>query len=66
VIKAAFTKDLVKNGPRIDPDAGAITAAQEQELYRYYGLDDRQFSGESTLSRTAAARARQIARCEMG
>jgi hypothetical protein len=41
VIKSAFTKDLVKNGPRIDSDRGATTAAEEQELYRYYGLDGR-------------------------
>lgn len=39
VIKVAFAKDTVKNGPRIDSDRGAITETQEQELYRYYGLD---------------------------
>jgi hypothetical protein len=33
---------------RGDSDRGAITAVEEQELYRYYGLDDRQFSGKST------------------
>jgi hypothetical protein len=39
VIKVAFAKDMVKNGPRIDSDRGAITETQEQELYSYYGLD---------------------------
>lgn len=39
VIRVAFAKDAVKSGPRIDSDRGAITEAQEQELYSYYGLD---------------------------
>ncbi|WP_287928425.1 hypothetical protein [Arthrobacter sp.] len=39
VITAAFTKDFVKDGPRIDSDRGTITDAQEQELYRYFGLN---------------------------
>ncbi|MBT2546755.1 hypothetical protein [Arthrobacter sp. ISL-65] len=39
VIRIAFAKDTVKNGPRIDSDRGAITETQEQELYSYYGLD---------------------------
>jgi hypothetical protein len=39
VIRVAFAKDTVKNGPRIDSDRGAITETQEQELYSYYGLD---------------------------
>ncbi|GAA1789915.1 hypothetical protein GCM10009712_41590 [Pseudarthrobacter sulfonivorans] len=38
VIRVAFAKDTVKNGPRIDSDRGAITETQEQELYSYYGL----------------------------
>ena len=33
VIRVAFAKDTVKNGPRIDSDRGAITETQEQELY---------------------------------
>lgn len=37
VIRVAFAKDTVKNGPRIDIDRGAIT--ETQELYSYYGLD---------------------------
>ncbi|MEV8149498.1 PRC-barrel domain-containing protein [Arthrobacter sp. NPDC080073] len=38
VIRVAFAKDKVKNGPRIDSDRGVITETQEQELYNYYGL----------------------------
>ncbi|MGY3380011.1 hypothetical protein ACVWYS_001968 [Arthrobacter sp. TE12231] len=38
VIRVAFAKDTIKNGPRIDSDRGIITETQEQELYRYYGL----------------------------
>jgi hypothetical protein len=38
VIRVAFAKDTIKNGPRIDSNRGVITATQEQELYRYYGL----------------------------
>lgn len=38
VIKVAFAKDKVKNGPRIESDRGVITETQEQELYSYYGI----------------------------
>ena len=38
VIRVAFAKDKVKNGPRIESDRGVITETQEQELYSYYGL----------------------------
>jgi hypothetical protein len=44
VIRVAFPKDTVKNGPRIESDRGAITETQEQELYSYYGL----YQGESS------------------
>jgi hypothetical protein len=51
VIRVAFAKDTVKNGPRIDSDRGAITETQEQELYSYYGLDARASNeGSSTGS----------------
>ena len=39
VITAAFTKEAITNGPRIDSDRGTITDTQEQELYRFFGLD---------------------------
>ena len=36
-IVVPFGKDQVKNAPKIDPD-GELTPAEEDELYRYYGL----------------------------
>jgi len=36
-IIVAFSKDQVKDAPRIDPD-GRLSPAEEDELYRYYGL----------------------------
>ncbi|MEU8234794.1 PRC and DUF2382 domain-containing protein [Actinoplanes sp. NPDC048967] len=36
-IVVAFSKDQVKDAPRIDPD-GRLSPAEEDELYRYYGL----------------------------
>jgi hypothetical protein len=35
-IHVAFAKDLIRNGPRIESDRGAITTDEESELYRYY------------------------------
>ena len=36
-VVVAFDKETIKDAPRVDAD-GSITPAQEQELYRYYGL----------------------------
>jgi uncharacterized protein (TIGR02271 family) len=36
-IVVPFGKDQVKNAPKIDPD-GQLSPAEEDELYRYYGL----------------------------
>ncbi|MGW4948487.1 DUF2382 domain-containing protein [Actinoplanes sp. NPDC004185] len=36
-IIVTFSKDQVKDAPRIDPD-GRLSPAEEDELYRYYGL----------------------------
>jgi uncharacterized protein (TIGR02271 family) len=36
-LEVPFGKDQVKNAPRIDPD-GALSVAEEDELYRYYGF----------------------------
>jgi stress response protein YsnF len=33
-----YTKDKVKGAPNVDVDAGHIDQAEEDELYRYYGL----------------------------
>jgi uncharacterized protein (TIGR02271 family) len=39
-IRVAYTKDEVKDAPRVDPD-GRITPAEEQRLYAHYGLSSR-------------------------
>ena len=36
-VRVAVTKDRVKDAPKIDAD-GHLSPAEEQELYRYYGL----------------------------
>ncbi|PZR52531.1 photosystem reaction center subunit H [Xylanimonas oleitrophica] len=38
-IRVPYTKDTVKGAPKIDPD-GELAPEEEDELYRYYGLDD--------------------------
>lgn len=37
-IHVPYTKDVIKDAPNIDED-GHIDPAQEEEIYRYYGLD---------------------------
>jgi len=37
VLRVAFQKDVVKDAPRVDTD-GSLQSADEDELYRYYGL----------------------------
>jgi uncharacterized protein (TIGR02271 family) len=39
-IRVAYTKDEVKDAPRVDPD-GRITPTEEQRLYAHYGLSSR-------------------------
>ncbi len=39
-IRVSYTKDEVKDAPRVDPD-GDITPAEEQRLYAHYGLSSR-------------------------
>jgi uncharacterized protein (TIGR02271 family) len=61
-IVVPFGKDQVKNAPRIDPD-GELSPAEEDELYRYYGLSstggnldtDSSYSGTET-TRTETSR----------
>jgi hypothetical protein len=38
-VLVAFDRNQIKNGPRIESDRGSITAAEENELYLYYGTD---------------------------
>ena len=37
-LRVGYTKDTVKDAPRVDAD-GHLEPSEEQELYRYYGLD---------------------------
>jgi len=39
-VTVPFSKDQVKNAPRVDADEGHLTPDEESELYRYYGLND--------------------------
>jgi hypothetical protein len=36
-LRAAFTKDVVKDAPKVEPN-GQLTQSEEAELYRHYGL----------------------------
>jgi len=59
-IVVPFGKDQVKNAPKIDPD-GQLSPAEEDELYRYYGLSstggnldtDRSYTETSTTGYAA-------------
>jgi len=52
-LKVAATKDKVKDAPNMDPD-GHLSPEEEDELYRYYGLEA-PTAHETTGERTAAA-----------
>jgi uncharacterized protein (TIGR02271 family) len=56
-IVVPFGKDQVKNAPRIDPD-GELSPAEEDELYRYYGLSSTggNLDTDSSYSRTETSR----------
>jgi hypothetical protein len=38
-IKIRYSKELVAKCPRIESERGSITSDEEQEIYRYFGLD---------------------------
>ena len=38
-LRVPFTKDHVKDAPRVDADQGHLSYEEEAELYRHYGLD---------------------------
>jgi uncharacterized protein (TIGR02271 family) len=38
VLRVPYEKDQIKDAPKIDPD-GALSADEEAELYRHYGMD---------------------------
>jgi uncharacterized protein (TIGR02271 family) len=51
-VQVPFEKQLIKDAPRIDPD-GHLSEAEEQQLWRHYGLD----YGAGYTDRAAQARA---------
>ncbi len=48
-IRVPYSKDKVKDAPRIDDAGGHLTQQQEADLYRYYGLDYSETSSDSGL-----------------
>jgi uncharacterized protein (TIGR02271 family) len=46
-VQVPYDKQLVKDAPRVDPD-GPLSEAEEQELWRHYGLD---YDSEYTTDR---------------
>ncbi|WP_119729832.1 DUF2382 domain-containing protein [Thermomonospora amylolytica] len=39
-VEAGYDKDFIKQAPNVDVDAGGhLSASEEQQLYRYYGID---------------------------
>ncbi|MEL4505980.1 PRC and DUF2382 domain-containing protein [Luteococcus sp. H138] len=53
-IRVPYTKDQIKGAPSIDPE-GHITEAEEQELYRYYSLEQDQTGYDANRTDVAAA-----------
>src|SRR4030095_11576723 len=52
-VRVPYDKQLVKDAPRVDPD-GHLSEAEEQQLWRHYGLDyDRPTSRRPTGRDTA-------------
>src|SRR3954467_11730430 len=47
-VRVPFDKATVKDAPRIDPD-GALSSAEERELYRNYGPEDADYDEGSGL-----------------
>jgi uncharacterized protein (TIGR02271 family) len=44
-VQVPYTKDFIKDAPRIDPDGAHLSDAEEAELYRYYGRGDEYDAG---------------------
>ncbi|WP_427135989.1 PRC-barrel domain-containing protein [Pseudarthrobacter sp. S9] len=56
-INVLYTKDLVKNGPRIASDRGSITTGEERVLYGYYGLKTEETAPQEEASASSLAEA---------
>lgn len=49
-VEVGFDKDFIKHAPHVDvDDRGHLSAAEEEQLYRYYGID---WSGQATAAET--------------
>ena len=46
-VVVAYDRDRIRNGPRIESDRGSITAAEEKELYDYYGTSAPESAGST-------------------
>ena len=56
-VQVPYEKQLIKDAPRMDPD-GHLSEAEEQELWRHYGLDyDTAYGGQQAGYDTAAGTA---------
>jgi uncharacterized protein (TIGR02271 family) len=55
-ILVPYNKQLVKDAPRVDPD-GRLSEAEEQQLWRHYGLDDHTTDRSVAAGRNATSRA---------
>ncbi|MGM0928492.1 MAG: DUF2382 domain-containing protein [Actinomycetota bacterium] len=55
-LRVPYTKDQIKDAPRVDPE-GHLEAAEEDRLYRHYGLaaGDAGYSGTAGTTGTAGA-----------
>lgn len=60
-IHVAFEKATVKDAPKVDPE-GALSPAEEDELYRHYGREPR---GASTEDRALTTAERETGRVRL-
>ena len=51
-LKVPYTKDLVKDAPRVDIEQGHLSLDEEAELYRHYGLDGANGTSEAAAGRS--------------
>ncbi|MDQ3527663.1 MAG: PRC-barrel domain-containing protein [Actinomycetota bacterium] len=47
-IRVPYSKDMIKDAPRMEDAEGHLSREQEDELYRYYGLDAAAAAGQGT------------------
>jgi len=49
-IAVPYAKSTIKNAPRVDVDQGHLPQSEENDLYRYYGLDYQASANEETYA----------------